>query len=207
LYEEFCRVLGIKPKRTTPYRPQGNPTERVNRNIKQCLRAYTGLHKQWDRHLPEISFALRNAHHRSIGLSPAELTLGHTLRSPFDDVLLEKDSERLGSATEQDFVARIHEAVKLAEKALEKAHINQKEQYDAKRRQASFLTGDLVLRDKHHLSNKADGFAASLAKKRDGPFEIKKALGRNAYVLQDPTTKEEVGVYNIDQLTPYNKRQ
>uniref|UniRef100_T1IRN2 RNA-directed DNA polymerase n=1 Tax=Strigamia maritima TaxID=126957 RepID=T1IRN2_STRMM len=49
IYNALCENAGIIPNRTSPYHPQTNYTERINRNIKIMLQIFTFEHKHWDR--------------------------------------------------------------------------------------------------------------------------------------------------------------
>lgn len=46
------------------YHPQNNFTERYNRTLNACLRAYSAdNHRKWDANIPKIQLALRTAQH------------------------------------------------------------------------------------------------------------------------------------------------
>jgi hypothetical protein len=55
IYENMWRSVSSKPKHTTPYHPQTNLTEQVNRTIVTQLRMYVdGHHTDWDARLREL---------------------------------------------------------------------------------------------------------------------------------------------------------
>ncbi|KAF4527214.1 hypothetical protein B566_EDAN006140, partial [Ephemera danica] len=47
IYNAMCDALKIKPRRITPYRPQGNNCEIANKAIKTCIKMYAKYHKEW----------------------------------------------------------------------------------------------------------------------------------------------------------------
>ncbi|XP_064475377.1 uncharacterized protein LOC135389242 [Ornithodoros turicata] len=87
VFVDSCAALGIQHKRTTPYHPQANITERVNRNLKHMLVALTDRHKDWDVRLTELGFATRTTVNRSTGFSPAYLNFGKEVAFPLENGL------------------------------------------------------------------------------------------------------------------------
>uniref|UniRef100_T1IH95 RNA-directed DNA polymerase n=1 Tax=Strigamia maritima TaxID=126957 RepID=T1IH95_STRMM len=69
IYNALCENAGIIPNCTSPYHPQTNYTERINRNIKIMLQIFTSEHKHWDRVIGNINFALRTASSATTGIT------------------------------------------------------------------------------------------------------------------------------------------
>ncbi len=76
---EFCSQEGIKKVFTTPYNPQGNPVERVMRDLGEKFRltfnnpeAKILDHTAWNTHVKKIVFALNNVP-KNHGYTPAEI--------------------------------------------------------------------------------------------------------------------------------------
>lgn len=77
-FQGLIKEFGINHIKTAYYSPQSNASERVNRSIVAVTRAYLAeKHTVWDKHLPEISSALRNSIHESTGYSPHFLLFGY----------------------------------------------------------------------------------------------------------------------------------
>ena len=70
------QLLDIDCRLTSPYHPQSNFTEWVNREVKVLIREFTETHKDWDSRLPQFGFALWSTPHSRTGFSPAEIVLG-----------------------------------------------------------------------------------------------------------------------------------
>ena len=90
-FQEFCNQNYITHIKSTPYHPKTNGlAERMVRTFKERLR--TGKNSSADLELCLQRFLLsyRNTPHKSTGRSPAELLMGHRLRSKLD--LLKPDA-------------------------------------------------------------------------------------------------------------------
>ncbi|KAM7298068.1 uncharacterized protein ISCGN_018697 [Ixodes scapularis] len=165
VFVDSCRSLNIQHKRTTPYHPQANITERVNRNLKAMLVTLTDKHKDWDANISELGFATRTTVNRSNGLTPAYLNLGKELTYPLGNGFLEcgQADPHTISRYGLELRGRLGDALRTARENLDAARLEQAAQYDKTHRHLVYAVGNLVLRRTHPLSNAAKGFAASLA--------------------------------------------
>ena len=73
--KEVTRIVSIKQLFTTPYNPKCNGLcEKMNGTLKSMLgKMCQERPKDWDRYLPAVLFAYREAPHASTGFSPFEL--------------------------------------------------------------------------------------------------------------------------------------
>lgn len=61
--------------------PQANPSERTNRTVISMIRAFVkDNHRDWDKHIAELGFALRTAKNETTGYTPAFLNFGREPR-------------------------------------------------------------------------------------------------------------------------------
>ncbi|KAF4527793.1 hypothetical protein B566_EDAN016378 [Ephemera danica] len=173
LWDAICRVFGINPRKIVPYRPQGNPTERANRNIKQVIKMYAERHSEWDRHLNAIGFALRTSVNETTGFTPAKLTFGKELLSPFDPPLSElsrveslQTDEHDDPFTQyaKDLGLEMEKTIAEARINCNKAHEQQTSLYNKHRTSHNFKVGDIVLRRVHVLSSADKKIAGSPTK-------------------------------------------
>ncbi len=86
LWKELGRLLGINMAMTAGYHPQANGMAEVrNRDITNLLRTLTSQDpKNWDRHLPAVTFALNNSVHSAFGLTPFNVIFGRDAVMPLD---------------------------------------------------------------------------------------------------------------------------
>lgn len=208
IFADTCKVLGVHHKRTTPYHPQANITERVNRNLKTMLVAFTDRHRDWDARVQEMAFATRTTVNRSTGFTPAAILLGRELKFPIEHELThDSESPRCNYATfAQNLSSRWSETLREARENLELARLEHCNQYNKGRRPLEFAVGDEVLRRTHPLSDAAKGFAASLAPRWDGPYVIAKQISRLAYLLKNKRGGRVTGPVNVCDLKAYYER-
>ena len=77
---KLTQNFGIRHSKTPRYHPQSNPTERCNRSIKTAIKAYLEKdHKEWDKNLDDLQFALNTSKHASTGFTPAFLNFRREL--------------------------------------------------------------------------------------------------------------------------------
>lgn len=206
IFVDTCAALGIRHKLTSPYHPQANITERVNRNLKMMLISHTARHKDWDAKLDEMAFATRTTINRSTGFTPARLNFGKELTFPMENTFSYTDVAQNGrpyAQFAQDVHHRLLSAVHEARETLDVARLQQAAQYDKGRRDVQFQVGDLVLRRTHPLSNASKGFAASLANRWDGPFRITEKVSPLSYRLARLHGTQQYGPIHVSDLKRY----
>lgn len=203
LWTTLCQELGIINRYSVPYRPQGNITEICNKFIKQLIKSYCIEHKNWDKNINAIAYAIRTAPNEATGYSPAALMFGHELRSPFDINLKQKDVKKKSiHAYVHDLSNRLSQAYLTSQNKCRSARKKYEKQYNKKRTINPFKLGDIVLRTTNTLSSAAKGIAASLIRPYEGPFKIVRQLGPNSYELKT-TDNKPAGKRNADQLKMY----
>lgn len=197
---------GINLQTTPPYHPQADPVERVNRSLKNMLRAYLdGNHRVWDQYLPEFRFAYNTAFHNSLQTSPAFANSGREPRSPTslrEELEGEPDLVPIPIAKWNERMRRLNVIRQALIYAREEASDKQAEQYNSRHRQVEFVLGQPVLRRTRSLSNSAVHYAAGLEKKYEGPFVITHKFSPTRYELSDFSGKV-LGQHSVSDLKPW----
>ncbi len=201
VFEETCKRWNLKQKRTSPYHPQTNLTERVNRNVKAMIASYVEeKHKSWDKYLPEFRFSLNSAVHESTGVTPAELNLSRHLKGPLDAEL----SPQLCAPDTSAYATadQIAEFKKLVNDNLEKAKRRQKHNYDKGRRDGEFSEKYRVWIRTHPYSKADKSFSAKLAPRWKGPYRVTRKVGPINFEVVLEDTGEDLRVVNVTQIKP-----
>lgn len=207
--EEFKRKLAeyqAKPLYNPNYHPQANATERVNRVVKTAIRSYIKENQRhWDRHLPQIGYALRSAIHETTGYSPNFLNFGREV------VISGKDRPSISPVDIQRCQSFDEHTEKLGNLPLiwydvadkiRRAYEASARSYNLRRRPAILLKpGDLVWKRNYQLSDAGAYFSSKLAPKFL-KCRVKKNIGPTTYELEDLGGKS-LGTWHVQDLKMY----
>jgi hypothetical protein len=193
---QFSKLLadwGIRHTLCTPFHPQSNACERMNRNIKQMLRCFVGNnHKTWPNHLDEFSFALNSSPCETTGATPASLFLGKELSGPGDRAVLNLELY----IPNKEMLAKVEKRAKtMAEK--------NKEYYDNFRSEVEYTENQLVLLKHHPQSIKARNFSSKLAPLWKGPYKIIAKLSPLNYRLVHLNNNKDIRIAHVEQIKLY----
>lgn len=177
-----CQEWGVQQLYISPYHPQSNWVERVNRNLKGMMRAYVADdHRTWDVHVAEFSFALNSARHETTGVAPSQLMLGRQLVGPVGN---------RWNPVERDTPVDDPELRQQVEMQRKRAKKRQKAHYDKRRRPPAIVENQRVMVRTHPKSDAGSHFSAKLAPLWRGPFLVVQRLNPvnlKLARLDDPT--------------------
>lgn len=203
--KEVGRLLSIKQLVTSPYHPICNGlVERFNGTLKIMLkRMCSEKPNDWDRYLPAVLFAYREAPQESLGFSPFELLYGRTVRGPL--MILKElwsgeiEDEEVKSTYEYvvDLKERLEETCKLAHDELSRCSKRYKKYYDTKSKDRKFKVGEKVLILRPSSNSK-------LLLQWQGPFDVTACVRSNDYLVR---VKGKDKIYHANLLRKYVERQ
>ena len=85
LMSQLCKMLDIKPIRTSPYHPETDGLlERWLSDLLAMLKKATIDKKDWDLYLPFVLFTYRQTPHTVTGFSPFQLICVFNVRGPLE---------------------------------------------------------------------------------------------------------------------------
>lgn len=186
----------IKVNRTSAYFPQGNLTERCNREVGRLLRAMCHeQHTRWAYLLQDVEQKLNNAIHDITGFTPNFLQFGKIEKLNVDK-LVDFPQGNLSKSLTLDQV-RV-----LAYERLRSKIEKRKQQHSQKYNAVTFQVGEKVLVKSHPQSSAEARTIKKFFLLFEGPFYIVRQAGPNSYVVADATGKE-MGKHNIVNLKSY----
>jgi hypothetical protein len=194
VWKRICELLKITRRLSTAYHPETDgATERANQVVEHYLRCYTTyLQDDWASLLPVAMLAINNRNATSTGISPLFLTHGYDV----DLLDLVKGQEELRTtgnspvARGEAFVAKLKEAVEVAQAAIATAQEIQEEHTNRARQAAEqFRVGDKVwLR----LNNIKTDRPSKKLDWRNAKYTVTELIGSHTCRLDTPP-----GVHNV----------
>ena len=201
-FRDVCKILSIHQSMTSAWHPQSDgQTERMNRTIEQCLRAFTAEqpHKEWDQMLSMAEFAMNNAKHSSLQQTPFFLVFNQDPITPLAMKLIQED--KIACARAFSFAKDRKQAFDQAMEHLIMARDRYKSYKDANLKDITLNEGDQVLLSTVNLNK--HNFNRKLFPKFIGPFPVTKIINDVAYRLQLPSTMTIHNVFHVSLLKPY----
>jgi hypothetical protein len=203
-WEEFCHILGIKLKLSTPYHPQTDgQTENANQWIDQRLRPFVNAFQDnWSSLIHIIDYAAATLPQDSTGLSPFQVELGYQPRTHFDWQQPPKEIDvsthiKKSRQEAREHVQLIQEAWKWCQKSITRSQERQQIQANKHRRPVDWEVGDNVwVATKNWASNRP---SKKLGYQNDGPYKAVEKVG-HSYRVAIPGEETRHTVYPAEVL-------
>ena len=181
-----------------------DPLVRYHQTLKSMLKKYCLEYPEdWDKGIPFVLFATRDAPSELLGLSPFELVYGHEVRGPLkfikDKFLSQEEGSNLLDYV-SNFRDRLKKACDLAKENLVLAQGKMKGQYDKRSETRSFEPGDKVL-----VLLPVQG--ESLKAKFSGPYKILEKQNDVNYIICTPDRRKSKRLCHVNMLKPYQERK
>lgn len=186
--------LGVKVIFSSIRHPQGNPVERVMRELGRLFRTLCSeKHTRWGRHVSDIEFFLNVTTHHSTGFSPHELHFGSKPVDLIRQIVSFPESESLSRDAKillaRDRINRHFEKRSRAQKLTSKVELKE---------------GDLVLLHIPKQSNAIKKVTKKFFHLYYGPYYIMKDFKNNAFELAQVDDPSKIfGIYNRCNLKKY----
>ena len=207
LTRELTKRLGISPRFSTPYHPEGNSLiERYQAVIKGMIHhAVHSGRKDWHRLIPFALWAYRETPNATTGVTPYEMVYGKPARGILLNLKETWAGEQLLPTKLSKSTAKYLEKLRLdleAAKILatENSLKNQKryvDRYNLRSRSKTFTEGDPVIILMPDSTNK-------LLKRWIGPAKIRRKLSENSYDVE--SDDGSIRRLHANHLRRYNER-
>ena len=173
-----CDVLGISRRFASPYHPQSNPVERVNREIKRQIRIFCTANRKWDELLQLHAASIRFSPNKMTGETPHRMLFARDPKLPLDMIFSELEilENTLTDKKLKDYRKTLNEEMEILYNGIKETVNKEMERaknfYNKGRKDIHFEVGDLVWIKNRVKSSKEKDLTASLQKPRIGPFRI-----------------------------------
>lgn len=197
---DWGRILsteGVECKFISVYFPEGNPTERYNKEVGRMLRAYCyEKHTRWAHVLSFIEDCLNNSINGSTGYRPSYLQFGITKRHPIEKyVSIPEDTKSPVALKEVWLIVND----RLTSRARHRA-----EKHNARIKPTTINIGDKVLVKSHALSSAESHTIKKFFLLYEGPFVVSAIAGPNSYLITD-SEGSNLPKQNIKNLKLYKE--
>lgn len=203
-WSDFAYEARVKHRLSTAFHPQTDgQTERMNQTLEQYLRCYcVNEQDEWPSKLANAEFAVNNSVHHATRMSPFELLYGWSPEIRTPAIRDELHEERVPAAAERaKHMRETHE--KLAQ-IWQQAQDTQKKHQNRKTKPMQFKVGDKVLLSTKNI--RMAGVPKKLTPKYAGPFQVRDAIGAQAYRLALPDSYQVHNVFHVSLLEPWTQR-
>ena len=189
-FQQVMHELGIKQYKSSAYHPESQDAlERFHQTLKNMIRSYCfDTEKDWDAGIHLLLFAVRESVQESLGFSPFELVVGHTVRGPLK-LMKEKFLSNNGSPLNlhqyvSDFKSRLTKAWEVARSNLKSAQNKMKLYFNENAQNRNFDPGDKVI-----ALSPIPG--RLLQARYYGPYTVEKKLSDVNYIVNTPGRRKQ----------------
>lgn len=192
-WKSRLKELGIHVSYTTTYNPEGNPVERVNREIGRILRTYCHKkHTTWVQYMDNIEYWLNNSTHESTGYTPQQILTGKKAPLSIDKLIpfpnnTEKTDDKL--------------IIQLAYNKLKETARLRNKSKDENKKFPQYVNGQKVLIREHKLSSAAEKQIYKLFLLYKGPYTINNVNSNNTVIVTDEHGQQST--HNLRNIKPY----
>ncbi|CAH1985307.1 unnamed protein product [Acanthoscelides obtectus] len=176
IWRKQLEAVGIQLKFISCYFPQGNPTERYNREVGRMLRTYCYEgHSAWPNKLADIERCLNRAVNLSTGFAPIYLQFGQIDTNPVRNFVVFPERFDVNCTTLKEDTGVAYEKLKRdAAKRVKRAKVM---------KPVTFDPGDKVLVKTHPHSSAEAKLISKFFLLYDGPYTVLQQAGPNSYVI------------------------
>lgn len=195
LFTDLLEKYHVRKVSAPLYYAQANPVEATNKTIKQMLRAEilarASQHEEWAVLLPYVTMNINTTFHTSTGFSPHYLVFGQEKARDGREhsAIVDANPDQTTCTERRECI--YDEAAEAQRAAFEAG----KERYNLRANVRKFQVGDEVYLKNRQLSNKGEKYTKKLAQFKFRA-RIAKVVGTDTYLLTDPTSNKQYGVYN-----------
>ena len=199
IWSEFLEGKEIQPVFSSIRHPQSNIVERIHRELSRFFRSLIGEnHGSWWSWIKIIESCINETYHETTEFTPMELHLNKKPKRAWENWLNFPPSN-----------SKINHERKLemARENISRKGKNRASRFNEADRLTALKEEDYVLVKAVNESDPKRKIFKKFLQIYEGPYEIKKQVRPGTYILWNPESKEERGMFHSQDLKIYNKRE
>ena len=195
-WKEKLRKEGIKHTLTSIRHPQANMVERVNRELSKFFRILLAelKHSSWYDKLQIIEDILNETHHDTTEITPMEIMLKKKPARFWRKWLPSQEINQ--QPTYEQKLVWTQDRIRM--KGIPRA-----EKTNAGQKITTYQKNEQVLGKAYNLSDKALKRTAKFMSVFEGPFIVDKIIREGTYLITDPKSHRERGIFHAHDLRKY----
>lgn len=197
-FQELLKLLGIESAMSTAYHPQTDgATERVNQEIEAYLAIYCAqFPEDWPKALPSLEFTHNSRRHADNKRTPFEMIMG------FQPIAIPTSHEQTDypSVLERFRLLAQYREEALAAHEIARNRIAQR----INANYTPFKLGQQVWLDTRNLKMRVN---SKMKPRKEGPFKIKRVIGKVNYELDLPIHWKVHPVFHATLLKPFKETE
>ncbi len=197
-------IYHIELSCTTPYHPQTNECiERLHGTLESLLSKANTRGLDWESFLPLAVQCLRVCPNRDTGFSPAELVLGHNIRTPLDLLYDGWVDDSCGGMELGEWVDSLRERLEMLWDSATDIGLKERE-----KREEAYNRGKIVRTFEvgNRILCRIPGMIAKLQDSWEGPYEVLERLGPVNYKVREEGEKQRTKVIHVNNAKLYVER-
>ena len=180
LFQEYCRILGIRKTFTSPYYPQSDGlVERLFRTVKPMISAVMEDRciKDWSSTLPIVEYGIRNTVQKTTKYSPYEILFGRRPKINLWNIVKTNETK----STLEEYVENMKQKITIIHNKvldnIENHNTKKQDTYNRNRWSKEIQLGDKVMiKCQEH---------SAFGHRYIGPFIVKRIIDKWTYILQN----------------------
>ena len=199
VWSEFLKEQEIQPVFSSIRHPQSNIVERIHRELSRFFRSLIGEnHGSWWSWISIIQSCMNETYHQTTEFTPIELHLNKKSKRAWENWL---DFPQKGSNISYE------RKLELARENISRKGKNRASKFNKAHRLTALKEGDYVLVKAVNESDPKKNILKKFLQIYEGPYQIKKQVRPGTYILWNPESKEERGMFHTQNMKIYKKRE
>ena len=198
-WSNFLKETSIQQVFSSIRHPQGNIVERIHRELSRFFRSLVKEnHSSWWSWIKIIESCMNETHHETTEFTPIEVHLHKKPKQAWENWL---------NFPPNDPKINYERKLEMAKENISKKGLKRAAKFNRDHRLTALKEGDTVLVKAINESDAKRKILKKFLQIYEGPYQVKKQIRPGTFILWNPESKEERGMFHSQDLKLYKKRE